>query len=718
MFPEQRLAKRLSAALGGGTALALVPHDMTKHCARIVTLVTLVSIACAPLFAHGGQYRGPGSVAPPSNPPGSTGTSPGSTGSSSGTAKASSGPTASPASGPSTGPATTSNAGATTTGGGVRGVPLDDDLTRWEFWWEFGKDPYLRIREALYDPRMKLGVDDALLNPARARATRDVDRPTVADLDRVTDRLAATMQQSGDRDTLSACLVALAKIGRNGGAFDLRSTFLPFLARNDQELRETAAVALGISGLATRENVDTLVCLVADDLHGRALSGLAAVNERTRAFAAFGLGLLLQRTREAAIAHRIVDTLIAVLATYEAHGRDLEVAAISALSLFPADWQGAAAQSLRDGVIDALGVYYTRPLGPGEQLVQAQVPPAIGRLAKAGDARAQRWKSVFAEDLARELDRQASTAAGKVNPHIAQSCALALGALCEPWDDDTRGDAPLGRLLLRTFRDHHDHQTRSFALLALGRIGGSVAKDTLMREFETARSAVELPWVAMALGVLAARERQATAAAGRMPEVDAEVTALLRKGFVGARNPVALGALAIALGLARDRDAADLVRESLRDHAHRDDLAGYLCLSLGLIQDDFAIGEIRLVMDRSARRPQVLLQGARALGLLGDRTVIDDLCQRLADPEPSLVRLSAVAAALGQIGDRRSIDPLLRMTANAKLTPLTRAFAVVALGNLCDKDPLPWNSAYAAHTNYRAATGTLTDGAAGILDIL
>ena len=53
-----------------------------------------------------------------------------------------------------------------------------------------------------------------------------------------------------------------------------------------------------------------------------------------------------------------------------------------------------------------------------------------------------------------------------------------------------------------------------------------------------------------------------------------------------------------------------------------------------------------------------------------------------------------------------------------ELTPLARAFAVVGLGSVCDKDPLPWNAAYATDCNYRGSTGTLTNGAAGILDIL
>jgi HEAT repeat protein len=108
----------------------------------------------------------------------------------------------------------------------------------------------------------------------------------------------------------------------------------------------------------------------------------------------------------------------------------------------------------------------------------------------------------------------------------------------------------------------------------------------------------------------------------------------------------------------------------------------------------------------------------RALGLIGDSSVTTLLCAQTEAPDAGLVRLAAASAALGQIGDRRSIEPLLRMLRNDKLTDLSRAFAAVALGGVCDKDAMPWNTAYATHTNYRAATETLTDGQSGILDIL
>ena len=137
-----------------------------------------------------------------------------------------------------------------------------------------------------------------------------------------------------------------------------------------------------------------------------------------------------------------------------------------------------------------------------------------------------------------------------------------------------------------------------------------------------------------------------------------------------------------------------------------------------MLRDDLATGEIRALLHGAARRPEVVLHCAQALGLLGDPELVGDLCAELQAQDGSLVRLAAAAAAIGQIGDRAALDPLLALLDADGVTPLARAFAVVGLGAVCDKDPLPWNATYATDCNYRASTSTLTDGAAGILDIL
>ncbi|MHC4513035.1 MAG: hypothetical protein ACYS5W_04975, partial [Planctomycetota bacterium] len=63
--------------------------------------------------------------------------------------------------------------------------------------------------------------------------------------------------------------------------------------------------------------------------------------------------------------------------------------------------------------------------------------------------------------------------------------------------------------------------------------------------------------------------------------------------------------------------------------------------------------------------------------------------------------------------------PLLRYLFDDDMTKLSRAFVAAALGSIADKEPLPFNSRYAFHGNYRASVETLTNAVGtGILDLL
>ena len=144
-----------------------------------------------------------------------------------------------------------------------------------------------------------------------------------------------------------------------------------------------------------------------------------------------------------------------------------------------------------------------------------------------------------------------------------------------------------------------------------------------------------------------------------------------------------------------------------------------MCSSdLAMLGDDRSRVQLREMLPRTVRRPQLLMHVTTALGRLGEPAVTEDLLGLLQETEGGLARLSAVSMAIGQIGDRRAVKPLVALLGNPELTPLTRAFAAVALGGVCDPKPLPWNARYTSGLNYRAAVETLTDGAAGILDIL
>jgi HEAT repeat protein len=389
------------------------------------------------------------------------------------------------------------------------------------------------------------------------------------------------------------------------------------------------------------------------------------------------------------------------------------------MALFPRDWQSKAARTLRNAIVKDLGRYYDRGLGVGDQLIQAHVPTAIARLLPRKSIEALKWRARFAADLMAGLRSSSASKSGvKVNNHVAQSCALALGSMCGPWEDDNSASREVGELLVRVHQDHRDQQTRSFATLALARIGGKKPSTYLASQLRGANKAIEQPWLAVSLGIIAAKQRIEGSHEGKSAVEFEQLTKALLKQFGKARNPGTIGALAIALGLTGSPDARDVLRQTLVDEAKRDDVAGYVALALGLLQDARAIPDLRVLRKDSVRRTFVMMQSVRALGLLGDHTLTDQLNAELAAPGVSLIRLSAIASALAQIGDRRSLPALQKLLADTDVAPLTRAFAAVALGGVCDKDPLPWNSIYASQVNYRASTETLTDGMAGILDLL
>lgn len=596
-----------------------------------------------------------------------------------------------------------------------RGYLVGDDLGRWEYWWEFGKDPYLRLRDSVYSDR---GEDPlARWNPRLANLKRRAQPPSPTDVQGVARQLAQLLTKTEDRDTASSCLVALAKIGSERAGFELRDRITPLLTSGDQELRESAALALGISGDLDAANVDCLIQLMEDSPAGRKLSGGRAVNERTRSFAAFAAGLLLHRSRQAGVSLRISRALEAIVAAPEDHGRNLVVAAVEALALLPRDWRGAAADTLRKGIIFQLGSFYDQELGAGDQLLQAHVPTALARLLPPKSIDSVKWRNRFREDLLLGL-RSSTGNKVKVNHHVAQSCVLALGRMCEPWESDNSTSHAVGELLMRVHQEHRDEHTRSFAALALAQIGGANAQAYLVSELAEANKAIEQPWLAMALGVMASRQRIAGSHQGRhAADHDAIATALIAQ-FKKARNPGTVGAIAIALGMTGANGARDLIRDAMVKNHKRDGVAGYTALALGLLQDASVVNDLRDLRESAARRPFVLMQAVRALGLLGDYTLTEQLSAELTTSGTSLIRLSATASALAQIGDRRCLPALQALVKNRDVTPLTQAFAVVALGGVCDKDALPWNAIYATQVNYRASTETLTDGRSGLLDLL
>lgn len=688
--------------------------------------LVLSGLCCAGLVAllpetgraHGGQYRGPGDVVPPA-PGGSGGRSGGPSGPTTGgpagpSAPAPSGPATGGPAGPTTGgPSGPGARGGPTTGG--RGVQLDDDLTRWDFWWEFNKDPFIRLKDAVQQGGPQTGSDDFYLGATRKSEARDSLKPTTEQiLGEILPALKKAIDSTDQRDINSSCMVAMAKIGTDHPEFKLIDVFAPRLKKADQEIRETAALAIGIAAIAGEAEMDLLVGLALDKDKGRAESG-GSVDDRTRAFATYGLGLTANKTTNIEIKKRAFAAIKELLTDDKIGNRNIKVAAINAMAVLNIGTATDAERLLLDDVLATIEGYYMKTLGAGEQLIQAHCPNAIAKLIGRDHPKADYYKDLFAADLQEK---------GKVKRssiYISQSCAQALGLLAKPYEDKDDKKAPdnkYSKLLLDIWRDHKDTQTRNFAVMALGFIGGKLNKEVLLKEFDKGGKNQEKPWCALALGVYSFFEMEQAKKNNASLDPDSFLADTLGSALKQTKEPSLTGALAIALGLVQARDSADEMRSRMRDNVAKEEMAGYLCIGLALMNDTASKEDIRTVVQQSVRRTTLLQQAAVALGKLGDKRVAEDLQKLMNEGEPNLAKLSAIASALGFIGDSRTIAPLKAMLFDDKLGPLSRAFAAVALGGVADKEPLPWNSKIGVSSNYRAAVETLTNGSTGILDIL
>jgi len=657
---------------------------------------------------HGGQYRGPGDVVPPNPGGGPGGRTPGPRGPST---PGPAGPNTPGPGGPSTpgpngpnagGPAAPGSAGPTT---GPRGVPIGIDLTKWQFWWEFNKDPFINLKDSIHASIITTGSDEFFMGGSRRNEGKDTMKPSESEvLNKVLPSLKRKMDTTDQRDIISSCLVAMAKIGRNHRDFNILDEMKVRLSSRDQEIRETAALAMGISQLP--EALEYLPDLAKDTSKGRKLVNRPSVDNRTRAFSCYGLGLLAHSTNNSDVKWRCYITLREVLKTSIKRGvvdRNIPVAAINGIRLLqPYAGGNAKDANLLTQAVHTLYIYYTKDVGQGEQMIQSHIPPAIAQLIGRDGDKDNKFKDRFVKDL-------------KTNGRARetyQSAVIALGMLTYP-PEINKVHKKYSDELLKYYKKGKDPQARNFALMALGKIGGNYNRNNLLIAFDKGSKAMVKPWAAISLGVLAFETNSEGA------EIDYTIGNALHRSLKEIKNDETKSAIAVALGLCKFRDAADSIELLLSQYRNRDELAGYLCISLALMGNDRSIDRISNIVEMAIRRPDLLKQGAIALGKLGDKSVTTELQQMLrSDKHRNVAKLSAIAAALGYIGDRRSIDPLLRMLNDESITPLSRAFAAVALGGVADKESLPWNSKIAVDMNYRAAVETLTNQSTGILDIL
>jgi HEAT repeat protein len=666
----------------------------------LLTGLAVASTALTDVSAHGGVYRGPGDVVPP-NPGGGRGTAGAPGGGAPGPNTPGGG-----APGPLTGPAVPgagtgglgpANAprGATTPRGGAE---IGDDFTRWSFWWEFNKDRFINLRDALALGGPATRSEEIYYGGALRESGSETMRPTRSQI--VADVLPAlhrALASTTNRDITTACMVAMAKIGADHPTFKVLPLLEERLRDKDQEIRETAAIAMGISQMP--EALPTLLELIADTPRAREIADRSEIDVRTRTFAAYGVGLIAHASSRHDLKTAVFRSLRAEFE--KTSDRNLKIGTIHAMRLIRIGNASEAEQELRSELIDVLWNYYTKPLGPSDQQIQAHVPAVVAAVLGRSDD-ASKYKTRLLDELAEKF--------GKRSISAYQSATLALGQLCGPGPED----AAARRALSAYVADGRDQQTRHFAMIAMAQIGGDENRTALLQHLAKGTDQ-ERSWAALALGVMAF---EAYGRAGKEATPDATVGRALLDVLRTEKNPEVTTAVAIGLGLCRWLDAAPELRKLLQKYRKDDDRAGYFSLGLALMHDHESKDLLRDIVKTSSRRPALIRQAAVALGKLGDQAIAEDLLTILNDGAPNVAKLSAVASALSFIGDRRSIKPLTNMLFDTSITELSRAFVAAALGGIADKESLPWNAKIGANINYRAAVETLTNQNSGILDIL
>lgn len=655
---------------------------MGWHIGRRALTLALSTALAASLHAHGGVYFGPGSGVPGGGGPAGPGT-----------------PT------PGGGPSTT---GGSPTASG--------DPTSWQLWWSLQRDTFLNVRQALR--QNVLSTDEAYLGLSGALARGDQGRPTVEVVrDRVIPVLLAALEKERNPDVITGALLALAKLGetRTDPEAKIRAAIERQLASSNQEVAESAAIALGIRG--DPASIPLLASLLRGDESAQKTTGRSEIPDRTRAFAAYALGLVGARVANVDARRYAVLELCSALERDESASQDVRVACTIALGLVRVEPERLAdvtsitgPSASRENELAWLSKRFTD--ARQTDLVRAHAPVPLARIAYGGRAevRAPLVRSLLA-------NLEVHTRAPAL---VQQSSVIALGLLAD--NDADPEDRETLATLLRTTREG-DALARRLAWIALGRAGARAgagaggdeglqrARTALTSGLETENGLVR-PWVALGLGVL----EQSRARTGDVVAPDS--LRALRRALEEHSSPSEAGAYCLALGLCKDGASRERIeREATR--TQDDEFQSQAALALGLLGDRESIEPLRRIVLDARQRPLVLRDGAIALGLIGDHELVGFLVSWLREAS-NLGLLSATAGALGWVGDQRAIEPLCGLVESRETPDRARAFAAVALGLMCDKDLLPWNATIARDLNWWLAPATLYDpsGGSGVIDLL
>ncbi len=597
------------------------------------------------------------------------------------------------------------------------------DRTSWTWWWAFNKEPFLKLHPGSSDSYS--GDDGFFLGHGRRLTGKRGDlRPDVAEIkEDILPALRAALQTKGPKDMTTACLVSLARIGNDlpmAERYEIDGFLRPFLQDSNQEISEAATAALGVLG--NEQSAMLLAAILLDQEVGRRALDERKVPTRSRAFAAYALGLLGNRSAREDVRRFAVHNLVRALDEDETASADLSVACAMALGRVPLAWgtvpleasftNGPSPTTSRRGQIRYLLEIVSDK--KADRLLRAHAVTSVSSLLVATGAPEDEELAVEAsQTLMGLLERRA-----RAPREVQASCAIALGMIGRGTEDAR--DVAIREALLESASSSSDVATKYFSLISLGRVAtlevnprakSPCPAQTYLLE-QIARADVEKKcWSALALGIL---ERSRIEGYGKASTSSVQA---MHTTLDQTKSPAEAAAFSLGSGILGDLAATEPMLGQL-EKVRVDSGLGLVALGLGILGAREAVDPLRALLAKSTSRPLILRETSLSLGLLEDYELTGVLVEHLRTSR-SLAARSSIVQALGYLGDREAVDPLLAMLANTEDPDGVRALAAIALGLVCDRDVLPWNSIYSVNTNYVNTPVTLFDvGTIGILNML
>ena len=686
-----------------------MPIPSIRRLLLSVALVASGFLALASdLWAHGGQFRGPGGSVPPSlreptdptppPPPPPSGGPP--------TAPP---PTTTPGTGPPpnanpppvTPPPTTPELGAPT---GGKKSPLS--FESWIFWYENNKEDLERLKDAIYtritseNPLGQLGgsreAGGQASGATQATATK-VDTHIIPAL-----KWAMNPDNAGHQDIESAAYIALAKITKDPLDIELiqKGLSLEGAGKRDLITQESAALALGL--LRRAEASKQFSATELDKV--RAFLFDVIENDKyatgTRSFAAMAIGLLgdqpsgsgeyandVDAARKATTA-RLFDLI------QQKHIEDnIPVALLLGLGLqskssVTEDMQSKLADATLKGKLGSTEISDIVRSYAALQLGRIGSPAAIAPLklaltARTVDRQTQRSVAIALGLLGRLVPVENRLELAKVlkdgmeknsDPSVRNFSLISMAYLVNKDIEEGRTDvleqAKIGEYLLSQAKDGNFMQ-RPFGAIALALIGRKLGDTNQIKLYEDFKQAA---LVALREGL----ESQ-------------KLDKRSRAGF------------ATSLGIIGDIYSRKNLVKIVSDAKEDRELRGYAAIGLGLIRQGNE--EVKKALrDAMAERSseEMRQQVATALGLLQDPGAVEELLKALKDAESQNLK-GQIVLALAKIGDARAVEPMVKLLKDKKQGDLTRALACAGLGVVGDLESMPSLSRLSKDINYRAS---------------